>query len=145
MIVIAGILGALAGPRLLDSRAFNERGYTDELGAALRTAGEVAAANGCGVKVTIVPGTGFSATQPVLGPGNTCTAAFTVPVLQADGSPLSAQPPPNADVTAGTTLTFNSNGTVTGPTSITVAGMPAGLTQPLAIQVDPQSGFVTLP
>ena len=145
MIVIAGVLGALAGPRLLDSPAFDQRGYTDELGAALRTAGEVALANGCGVRVTIAPGTGFSAVQPVLGPGNTCTAAFAVPVLQADGTRLSAKPPRDADVTAGATLTFNSNGTLTGPTSITVAGTPAGITQPLTIQVDPQSGFVTLP
>jgi len=146
VIVIAGVLGALAGPRILDSSpAFNQRGYTDELGAALRTAGEVALANGCGVQVTITPGAGFSAMQPVLGPGNSCTASYSVPVLQADGTALSAQPPRNADVTAAATLTFNSNGTVAGPANIVVAGMPAGFTTPLTIQVDPQSGFVTLP
>jgi prepilin-type N-terminal cleavage/methylation domain-containing protein len=145
VLVIAGVLAALAGPRFLDSPAFNQRGYTDELGAALRAAGAIALASGCGVQVSIAPRTGFSATQPRLGPGNTCTRFFAVPVLNADGTRLSAAPPSNADVTRRATLVFSPNGTVTGPTTVTVVGTPSGATRALTLQVDPQSGFVTIP
>lgn len=147
VLVIAGILAALAGPRFLDSPAFNQRGYTDELGAVLRTAGAVAQASGCAVQVTIIPGMGYSAVQPTLGPGNICSGSFTpsVPVLKADGSVLSGTPPSGADVSAAATLVFNSDGTVTGTTRFNVVGAQSGATSPLTLTVDPLSGFVTVP
>jgi prepilin-type N-terminal cleavage/methylation domain-containing protein len=145
VLVIAGILAALAGPRFLDSPAFGQRGYTDELAGALRTAGNVADASGCDVEVTIAPGTGYRAEQPGPGAGNTCSGPFTVAVLSEDGAPLAGTPPYNADVAAAETLVFAPNGTVTGPTTVTVVGTPSGATQSLVLQIDPLSGFVTVP
>jgi MSHA pilin protein MshC len=142
VLVIAGILAAMAVPRLLDGPAFNQRGYTDELAAALRTAGEVAGATGCNVRVTLAPGVGYTAQQPQF--GNTCSGP-PIPVLSADGTPISGSPPANADVAARATFVFASNGTVTGPPSIQVVGRPVRASSRLTIQVDPFSGFVTAP
>lgn len=143
VLVIAGVLMALAGPRLIASPAFNQRGYTDELGAAMRTAGAVAAASGCDVQFTITPGAGFQADQPAV--AGTCSGGYSQPVARADGTSLSGTAPSNADVSAGATLVFAPTGTVTGPTTIQVVGTPFGTTQPLTLQVDPLSGFVTVP
>ena len=145
VLVIAGILAAVAGPRFLDSPAFGQRGYTDELAGVLRTAADVASASGCDVRVRIAPAAGYRAAQPSLGPGNACSGPFTVPVESADGAALSGPPPSNADVSGAATLTFAANGAVSGPTTITVVGTPSGATQPMTIKVDPQSGFVTVP
>jgi type II secretory pathway pseudopilin PulG len=144
VLVIAAVLAALAGPRLLASPAFNQRGYTDELAGVLRTAEEVAYASGCDVQVTIAPSSGYSAVQPSLGPGNACSGP-PIPVMREDGTALRGSPPSDADVSAGVSLVFHSNGAVTGPTSISVVGTPSGATSSLTLQVDPQSGFVTVP
>lgn len=143
VLVIAGILAAVAGPRFIDSPAFNQRGYTDELGAALRSAGAVALASGCDVQVTITPGVGYQADQPAV--AGTCSGGYTQPVASADGTVLAGTVPSNADVAAAATLVFAPTGAVTGPTSIQVVGAPSGATQPLTLQVDPLSGFVTVP
>ena len=61
VIVIVGILAAVAGPKFLDTAAFDVRGYTDQLAAAIRASESVAAASGCEVQLTIAPGTGYNA------------------------------------------------------------------------------------
>lgn len=148
VIVITGILAAVAGPKFLDTPAFDMRGYTDELASAIRASESVAAASGCEVQLTITPGTGYNAELPAT--GATCSGAFTVAVLQVDGSALAGTPPSDADVSASVVLDFNPNGSIAGPApvnpaTITVAGSPSGGTQPLTIQVDALSGFVTVP
>jgi MSHA pilin protein MshC len=149
VIVITGILAAVAGPKFLDTPAFDMRGYTDELASAIRASESVAAASGCQVQLTIAPGTGYNAELPAT--AATCSGGFTVAVLQVDGTTLAGTPPSDADVSASIVLDFNPNGSIAGPgpvgnpTTITVAGLPSGGTQPLAIQVDALSGFVTVP
>lgn len=147
VIVITGILAAVAGPKFLDTPAFDMRGYTDELAAAIRASESVAAASGCQVQLTITPGTGYSAELPAT--GATCSGGFTVPVLQVDGTALAGTPPSDADVSTSVVLDFNPNGSIAGavsnPTTITVTGSPSGGTQPLTVQVDATSGFVTVP
>lgn len=151
VIVIAGVLMALAGPKLLASPAFGQRGYTDELAGVIRSAEAVAVASGCDVQLTIMPGVGYQADQPSPAGPDTCSGAFTVPVARADGTALVGTPPSNADVSGGITLVFDSHGTLIGPapvanpTAITVVGSPAGQTQPLTLSIDPLSGFVTVP
>jgi MSHA pilin protein MshC len=148
VLVIAGILMAVAGPKLLDTAAFNQRGYTDELAAAVRSAEATAAASGCDVQLTITPGTGYDAE---LLPGATCAGASITPVPRADGTALKDSPPPNADVAARVTVEFAPDGSIAGPTpianptTVTVVGSPAGQTQALTLQIDALSGFVTAP
>lgn len=148
VIVIAGILAAVAGPKFLDTSAFDVRGYTDELASAIRASESVAAASGCKVQLAIRPGTGYSAELPAT--GATCSGPFTVAVTQAGGATLAGRPPPDADVSASIVLDFNPDGSITGPApvanpSITVVGSPSGGTQPLTLQIDALSGFVTVP
>jgi MSHA pilin protein MshC len=144
VIVILGILAAVAGPKFLDTAAFNARGYTDVLAAAIRTSESAAAASGCNVQLTIAPITGYSAELPAT--GTTCSGAFTVAVQQADGNALAGTPPSGADVSASVVLDFAPSGAIAGaapvanPTTITVVG-----SQPLTLQIDALSGFVTSP
>lgn len=143
VLVIAGVLAAIAGPRFLDTPAFNQRGYTDELAAAIRSSEAVATASGCSVQLTIAPATGYTAELPAA--GATCSGAYTVPVPRGDGTALAGTPPSNADVSTSAVLLLDANGSVAGPTAITVVGSPSGRTQPLTLQIDPLSGFVTVP
>lgn len=142
VLVIAGILAAIAGPRFLDTPAFNQRGYTDVLAGAIRTAEAAAAASGCTVQLTIAPGTGYGAELPA---NATCSGGYTVPVLRVDGTALAGTPPSNADVSTPVVLLLDPKGAVTGATGIAVVGSPSGLTQPLTLQIDSLSGFVTVP
>ena len=145
VIVILGILAAVAGPKLLDTSAFDVRGYTDELAGAVRDAETVARASGCEVQLSIRPRVGYRAQLPAPG---ACASpgVFTVPVLKADGTPLQGTPPSGADVKTRVILYLRANGAlmgVSGPTSITVTGGSAGIT-PLILQIDPYSGLVTV-
>jgi len=73
-VIVLALLAALAGPRLFDTQPFNQRGYVDELSAALRYSEGVAVATGCNVQVTINLA-GYSAMQRAAAAGNTCAAA----------------------------------------------------------------------
>ena len=147
VLVIAAVLGAIAGPRFLATSAFNQRGYTDELAAVIRSSEAAATASGCDVQLTIAPVTGYSA---ALVPGGaTCSGTFTVAVPRADGSALQGGPPADADVSTSVTLTFGPQGAIVSPPpsgnpiTINVVGSPSGQTQPLTLQIYPLSGFVT--
>lgn len=148
VIVIVGILAAIAGPKFLDTPAFDMRGYTDQLASAIRASESVAAASGCEVRLTITPGAGYDAELPAT--AATCSGPFNVAVLQVDGTPLAGTPPSDADVSAAVVLDFNPNGSIAGPApvanpSITIVGSPSGGSQPLTLQIDALSGFVTVP
>lgn len=149
VLVIAGVLAAIAGPKFLDTPAFNQRGYTDELAAVIRSSEAAATASGCDVQLTITPGSGYDAKLPAV--GATCSGAYSVPVPRIDGTALAGAPPSNADVSGSITLIFGPQGSIVSPlpianpTNITVAGSPSGRTQPLTLQIDPVSGFVTVP
>ena len=148
VIVIAGILAAVAGPKFLDTPAFDVRGYTDTLAAAIRASESAAAASGCEVQLTIAPATGYNAKLPAT--GATCSGPFAVAVSQVDGTSLAGTPPSDADVSAAVVLDFNPDGSIAGAApvanpSITVLGSPSGGTQPLTLQIDALSGFVTVP
>ena len=56
VIVLIGILAAVMGPRLADRRAFDTRGFHDELFSALRFAQKLAIATQCEVGVDINSG-----------------------------------------------------------------------------------------
>ncbi len=65
MLVILGIVAAVAAPRLFDMGAFNERGYADEIGASLRYARRIAIASDCNVRLTVTAA-GYNTTQPTV-------------------------------------------------------------------------------
>jgi MSHA pilin protein MshC len=138
-IVVLAMLAALAVPRFVDTRPFNQRGYVDELAAALRYAEGVAVASGCNVQVTINLA-GYAARQRAAAAGNTCAlaGAYSTQVIRADGSPLAGTPPSNANVAAGGTIVFAPSGAVANPPP------PALVVGSFTLTVDPASGFITV-
>ena len=143
VLVILGVLAALEGPKFLDTPGFDERGYADQLVAAIRAAESASVASDCDVQLFIGPG-GYRASLPQW-VGGRCAGPFTVPVMRPDGTPLAGTPPPRANVRGAATLLFGPQGMVSGPVRVTVIGTPAGQSVPLTLRLDPVSGFVTAP
>jgi MSHA pilin protein MshC len=115
VLVIAGVLAAMAVPRFMETQSFAERGYAEELAAGLRHARNVAVASGCAVRVTI-GAAGYNAAQPAAGGGpfaNHCQApgaAWPTVVTRTDGSRLEGVPPRDANIVAPVQLVFDSQG-----------------------------------
>jgi MSHA pilin protein MshC len=65
VLIIVGIIGAVAAPRLFDTAVFSERGYADEIAASLRYSRRIAVASACNVRFT-VNAAGYGATQPTV-------------------------------------------------------------------------------
>ena len=65
VLIILGIVAAVAAPRFVDTAVFSERGYADEIATSLRYARRIAVASGCNVRFT-VNGAGYSAAQPTV-------------------------------------------------------------------------------
>jgi MSHA pilin protein MshC len=135
VIVIVGVLGALAAPKFFDTQPYAQRGYAEEIGAALRLARNVAIASGCNVQFTINVATGYQAAQdapsnvPIAGHcGNTGT--WPTMVNRSDGTALAGQPPAAADVAAAAQVVFDSQGRVVG------AAPPPIVVGPYSVTVD---------
>jgi len=136
VIVILGIVAAIAGPRFFDTKVFSERGYADEVASAMRYSQKIAVGSGCNVQLTITLA-GYSAFQQVAS-GNSCNAAsstWSTTVLTPDGRALAGTPPSNANVNAPATLVFNNKGAV-------ISGAANLLVGPYTLALDAASGFV---
>ena len=94
VIVIIGILGAVAGPRFFNNSTFDERAYYDELASAIRYAQKVAVASGCRVRVNLAAGAYDLHQQTALaGHCDTADLTFPLPVLLADGQTMNGVAP----------------------------------------------------
>jgi MSHA pilin protein MshC len=138
VLVIVGILAAVAGPRFFTTQPFAERGYAEEVASAIRSAQKFAVASGRNIAFSI-----DAAGYRVIGPpvqGSQCPAAgpWTIPILGSDGQPLAGVPPPGVNVGANIQLVFTAQGTLCGgaPPTLNVGS------RPFAISVDGGSGFV---
>jgi len=138
VITIIGVLAAIAGPRFFNTSPYNQRGYADEVAAAIRYAQKVAVGSGCSVQLTINL-SGYSAMQQAAS-GNRCNTAstsWTTPVRRADGTTLSGTPPSDANVNTSATMVFNNRGVVTsGAGNFTVGSY--------TLTLDAATGFVTV-
>jgi MSHA pilin protein MshC len=140
VIVIMGILAAVAAPRFFGDRTFLERGYFEELAAALRYAQKLAVASGCPVQMSIVAG-GYVASQHNALSGS-CTpndASSSTGVALADGRVLSGSSPLGVSAMPNVTMVFDSLGrtNLAGSRTINVG--------PFALTVTADSGFVQTP
>lgn len=111
VIVIVGVLAAVAMPRFVDNGAFQERGYYETLAAALRFAHKTAIATGCPVRVAI-DAAGYSAALPRMSggrcdPGDT---SFPTPIVLADGRALAGSAPTGVAVAPTTAVVFDALG-----------------------------------
>ena len=138
-LLILGVLAAVGGSEFLDTQPFDQRGYADEIAAALRYAQGVAVASQCNVSFRINTA-GYSARQRAPAAGNTCATvgAYSQAVVRSDGTPLAGTPPSDANITSGGTIIFGSSGQVTNgtPPTLTIGS--------IKVTVDPNSGFVTV-
>lgn len=82
VIVILGIVSAIALPRLTDRSTFQARGFEDEVLAALRHARALAVASGCPVQVSIA-GDAYALSQQTGCDTGLFTLAVADPVTQA--------------------------------------------------------------
>jgi len=105
VIVIAGILSAIAAPRFFQSTVYTQRAYADELAAALRIAQKVAVASNCPVQLTL-SASGYAVAQQAAA-GNTCNStdtSWSTPVIGLNGAAVQDSAP--AGVVASPTGTF---------------------------------------
>ena len=89
VMAVAGVMAAYIAPRFWNQQSFSDRGYVDELAAALRATQKAAVITGCPAQLTLTS-TSYAATQQAAS-GNSCNLADTTwptPVLSADGSPV---------------------------------------------------------
>jgi len=111
VIVIVGIIGVMAMPRFFDSRVFSERGYYEELAAALRFSQSAAVATGCPVRFVLTAADYAAEQQQPLGgrcnPGDT---SWGQPVRLADGSAVQGVAPQGVSAAPAVTIVFNALG-----------------------------------
>lgn len=140
IVVLLGIVAAFAVPRFFDDRTFLQRGYYEELVAALRYSQKLAVASGCAVRVEITP-SGYTARQQAE-PGGICDMAdsdWLSAVALSDGNLLNGAAPIGVNVSPAVTLTFDAlGGTDLGADRAISVG-------PFAITVRADSGLVQAP
>lgn len=133
VLVILGILAAVAAPRFVGTTVFNERGYADEIAASLRYARRIAVASGCNVRFT-VNGAGYSAAQPSV---RCITAgAWGVAVQSPDRRVLANATPAGVAVGAAV-IEFRATGDLVNP----VAALNVGA---FSVTVNSATGSVTV-
>ena len=140
VIVIVGVLGAIAGPRFFDNATFDERAYYDELVTSLRYAQKVSVASGCRVRVDITATT-YSLTQqsPQAGHCDPADASFPVPVRLPTGETMSGVAPGSVSVDPAITLIYEP----LGSTNLAANQLLSVGSRVLTIQAD--SGLVVTP
>ncbi len=136
VIVILGVIAAIAGPRFFGTKVFSERGYADEVASAMRYSQKISVASGCNVRFAITIA-GYNAMQQVAS-GNRCnpaSASWTTVVKRPDGDALAGTPPNDANVAGPATMIFDSKGAViSGATNLTIGAY--------TLTLDAASGFV---
>jgi MSHA pilin protein MshC len=137
VIVIIGIVAAFAAPRFFDDRTFLQRGYYEELVAALKYSQKLAVASGCPVRV-VIDAAGYAARQQAAQSGtcNTADTSWPTNVALADGDVLAGNSPLGVVVSPAVTLTFDALGqTDLGADQNISVG-------PFALTVRAASGFI---
>jgi MSHA pilin protein MshC len=140
VIVILGIVAAFAAPRFFDDRTFLQRGYYEELAAALKYAQKLAVASGCPVRV-VIDAAGYAARQQAAQSGS-CNRGDTIgvpDVALAEGQVLAGSLPMGVTVSPAVTLTFDALGR-------TDLGADQNISiGPFALTVRAASGFIQAP
>ncbi|MEQ8205745.1 MAG: GspH/FimT family pseudopilin [Woeseia sp.] len=111
VIVIIGVLGALAGPRFFNNQTFAERAYAEELASALRYAQKVAVGSGCRVQVSLGANS-YSLAQQAAQSGhcNPADATFPLSVALPTGQAASGNAPSGVSASPAATFVFDATG-----------------------------------
>lgn len=137
VIVIAGILASVAGPHFFDQSVFTQRGYADELAAALRAAQKAAVATDCPAQVTITASS-YVVNQQAAS-GNTCNTTDTTwstAVFNQGGQAVQDTAPNGVTASPTGAWVFNGSGALSSAPATTLAVGPHSIT------IDATTGFV---
>jgi prepilin-type N-terminal cleavage/methylation domain-containing protein len=137
VISIGGILAAFVAPRFFNQQAFSQRGYADELAAALRGTQKAAVITGCPARLVLAAAS-YAASQQAAS-GNTCNpadASWSLAVVGGDGSAIAGSAPSGTTATPTGTYQFDAQGRLTSSpgTTVTVGTH--------ALNIDAVTGFV---
>ena len=137
VMTIAGVLAATIGPKFFSQQTFSERGYADELAAALRLAQKTAVITGCPVRVAVNAGSYAAAQQAAS--GNVCLASdntWSTALLTNDGTTLQGSAPAGTTASPTGIYQFDTQGRLASSpgTTVTVGAR--------SISIDAGSGFV---
>ena len=111
VLVILGIVSAIAAPRLFNNAIFSERGYADEIAASLRYARRIAVASACNVRFT-ANAAGYSAAQPSV---RCVTAGAWGVVVQAPDRRFLANATPAGVAVGAAVIEFRPDGELVNP------------------------------
>ena len=118
VILIAGILAAVVGPRFFDRQVFDDRLFYEEALGAVRYAQKLALTSGCLTQVSL-----DSSGYRVRRAASCSSGAYSAEVMAADGqSPMANLQPPSGLTIASTgfPLVFDSLGRPSGAASATL-------------------------
>jgi MSHA pilin protein MshC len=123
VITIVGVLAAFVAPRFWSQQTFSDRGYVDELAAALRSTQKAAVISGCPARLTLAASS-YVATQQAAS-GNSCNLSdntWPTPILSADGSAIQDTAPANTTAAPIGVFQFDTQGGLSSSpsTAITV-------------------------
>jgi MSHA pilin protein MshC len=122
VISIAGILAAYIAPRFWTQQTFADRGYVDELAAALRSTQKAAVITGCAAQLTLSPSSYVARQQAAS--GNACNASDTTwstPLLSADGSAIQNTAPANTTASPSGVYRFDTQGLLSPNLATTIS------------------------
>ena len=121
VITIVGVLAAFAAPRFWTQQTFSDRGYIDELAAALRSTQKAAVISGCPAQLSLAASS-YVATQQAAS-GNTCNlgdATWPTPILNADGSAIQDTAPANTTAAPTGVFQFDTQGRLSSSPAATI-------------------------
>ena len=121
VITITGILSAYIAPRFWTQQSFSDRGYVDELAAALRSTQRAAVITGCAAQLTLSTSSYVARQQAPS--GNACNASDTTwstPLLGADGSAIQNTAPANTTASPIGVYLFDTQGRLSSSPATTV-------------------------
>lgn len=140
VIVIIGILSAIAGPRFFNHSTFAERGFYDELANAMRYAQKVAIASGCRVRVDLTASTYALNQQAALsGHCDTTDVTFPVQVLLSDGQSVNGTAPSGVTIAPPITIVYDALGRTNLASDQTIN------VGPWSLLIEADSGLVVTP
>jgi len=121
VITVTGILAATLGPRFFTQSVFSQRGYADELAAALRATQKAAVITGCPAELTLSAST-YVANQQAAS-GNTCNTSdntWSTAVLGPDGTAVADSAPSGTTASPTGTYKFDDQGRLSSSPGTTV-------------------------
>ena len=137
VMTIAGVLAATVGPKFFSQQTFSERGYADEVAAALRLTQKAAVITGCAARLTLAAGSYVAAQQAAS--GNACLASdntWSTPIVGSDGTALQGSAPASTSATPAGVYQFDTQGRLASSPGAT------GTVGTHTITIDAGSGFV---